>query len=136
MGKRQKVFDGMEHPNSIPELDAAAEKFKASSKRRKHAQDAELEAKGELERLMRARELTVYEDHDSNPPLIVTIVPGKDSLTVEEIEPANEEPVEAHRKFKKGDEPEESTDEPKKGRATVTKLEQRATRKSAPDESA
>ena len=55
----------MEHPNSIPEIDAAAEKFKASSKRRKSAQETELAARDHLIDLMKQHKLEVYEDKDA-----------------------------------------------------------------------
>lgn len=101
MPKRQSEIPGTERPNSIPELDAAAEKFKASSKKRKRAQDAEIADRETVISLMRKNDLAVYEDRDAD--LIVTLS-SKDTVRVEDLnesedEETNETPVEAHRKL-------------------------------------
>lgn len=87
--KRQAEIPGTERPNNIPELDAAAEKFKASSKRRKNAQDKELEDRAVVIQLMKDNKLTVYEDRDAD--LIVTLVAGADKVKVDELHEKAEE---------------------------------------------
>lgn len=104
MTKRQSEIPGTERPNSIPELDAAAEKFKTSSKKRKRAQDAEIEDRETVITIMKKHELTVYEDRDAD--LIVTLS-SKDTVKVADLNEdaedkyadENETPVEAHRKL-------------------------------------
>lgn len=82
MGRKQLEVPGTERPNSIPELDAAAEKFKASSKKRKRAQDNEIADRETVIRLMRQHKLSVYEDTDMN--LIVTLS-SKDMVRVADL---------------------------------------------------
>lgn len=101
MAKRQAEIPGTERPNSIPELDAAMEKFKASSKRRKRAQDTEIEDHESCIQLMHKHNLNVYENRDAD--LIITLS-TKDTVKVEDLnesddEETNETPVEAHRKL-------------------------------------
>lgn len=112
MPKRQSEIPGTERANSIDELDALAETFNAASKRRKNAQDGEIEKRELLVECMRKHKLTVYENTDAG--LIVTLS-TKDTVKVLDAEEdaaqeTNETPVEAHRK-----------------------LEPRATKKSTPD---
>lgn len=100
---RQAELAGMERPNGDKELDALAEAFKKSSKKRKNSQDAELEARSSLIESMKKKKLTVYEDKNANPPLLVTLRAGEDKITVkaiDEVEPDDED----------GDEPEPVSD--------------------------
>lgn len=64
-GKRQAEIPGTERPNSIPELDGAVEKFKASSKKRKQWQDTEIEDRDLVVRLMEKHGIESYEDIDA-----------------------------------------------------------------------
>ncbi len=114
MAKKQSELEGFERPNSIPELDAAAEKFKSASKRRKTAQESEIEARALVIQLMKANKLTIYEDRDAD--LVVTLVQGDDKVKVEELfEKAKDEEVEEM--------PHES----------LRKLEPKASKKTAPE---
>jgi len=71
---RQAQLKGMEHATGDEELDVYAEAFKRSSKKRKAAQDAELDARSVLIDAMKKKKLTVYEDRRVDPPLLVTLV--------------------------------------------------------------
>jgi hypothetical protein len=71
---RQQQLKGMETATGDDELDAFAEAFKRSSKKRKAAQDAELDARSVLIDAMKKKKLTVYEDRRVDPPLLVTLV--------------------------------------------------------------
>lgn len=115
MAKRQKELEGFERPNSIPELDAAAENFKSASKRRKNAQDKEIEARAVVIQLMKDNKLTVYEDRDAD--LIVTLSAGADKVSVEEL----------HEKAKVEDDDDEEADP-----GALEKLTGRASKKTAP----
>ena len=88
MGKKQMEIEGTERPNSIPELDAAAEKFKASSKKRKRAQDNEIADRETVIQLMRTHKLTVYEDTDAG--LIITLS-AKETVKVEDMNESDED---------------------------------------------
>jgi hypothetical protein len=70
---RQAELAGMETPTGDKELDALAEAFKRSSKKRKAAQDNELAAREILVDSMKKKKLTVYEDRNADPPLLVTL---------------------------------------------------------------
>lgn len=116
MSKRQQEIPGTEHPNSIPEIDAAAESFKRASKKRKKAQDDEVAARTFLEDLMRSHKLKAYEDLRSKPPLFVQIS-VTEKVTVEEV----------------GAEPEAFEDHPDdKEPLAAKKGSQRASKKSTP----
>lgn len=119
MARKQKELEGMETATAIPEVDAAAERLKAASKKRKHAQDTEKEAKAILLQLMRDNKLKVYEDHDTNPPLIVMLTTSED-VKVEELREGGPDAVD------------EETGEAPDG-AALEKLKGRASKKSAPE---
>lgn len=117
MSRKQKELAGMETASAIPELDAAAERFKDLSKKRKRAQDAELEAREIVVHLMRSNKLTVYEDRDAD--LIVTLTPGKETVKVEELDIAEERKANA-KDDDEGEEPDA---------AALAKLEGKASKK-------
>lgn len=111
----QKMFEGMEHPHGDKDLDAFAEAFKRSSKKRKAAQDAEIDARSVLIDAMKKKKLVVYEDRRVDPPLLVTLV--------------NTEKVKVQAMDEIADEEEDDGDE-----VEVADGEQRAKRKAAPAE--
>lgn len=86
MGKQMEV-PGTERPHGDEELDALAEAFKKSSKKRKAAQDAELAAREILVDAMKKKKVTVYEDKRVEPPLLVTLT-SLEKVTVKEIDEA------------------------------------------------
>jgi hypothetical protein len=83
MPKRQGELEGMQTPEGDPELDKLAVNFKQHSKKRKRAQDAEMEARELLERAMKDKGLKVYrvDEHD----LLVTLSTSE-KVKVEEVD--------------------------------------------------
>jgi hypothetical protein len=79
----------METATGDEELDVFAEAFKRSSKKRKAAQDAELDARSVLIDAMKRKKLTHYEDRRVDPPLLVMLV-SKDKVKVTAIDEAAE----------------------------------------------
>lgn len=125
-GKRQATLAGLEHPNSIPELDGAAEKFKASSKKRKQWQDTEIEDRALVVRLMEKHNLEVYEDRDAG--LIITL-DKKTKAKVQDLDDVEERAANAPNEESE----EDGDDEPAEPKAPTKPLKQRAAKKSAPE---
>lgn len=80
--RKQLEVPGTEMPNSIPELDAAVEKFKEASRRRKRAQDAEIAARDSVVECMKKHSLSVYEDLAAE---LVATLSVKETVRVEEL---------------------------------------------------
>jgi len=115
---RQGQLKGMETATGDEELDAFAEAFKRSSKKRKAAQDAELDARSVLIDAMKKKKLTVYENRRVDPPLLVTLV-ASEKVKVQAIDELAE-----------GDDDESEDGEG----VTVAEGEQKASKKRAPAE--
>lgn len=86
MAGRQGQLKGMEVATGDSELDAYARAFKRSSKKRKAAQDAEIDARSVLIDAMKKKKLTLYEDRSVEPPLRVLLTPGDEKIKVEAID--------------------------------------------------
>lgn len=86
MARKQTELPGMQTPEGDKELDAAAVNLKQLSKKRKRAQDAEIEGRAILERLMKDRKLQIYRvtEHD----LLVTMSISEKVKVEEEDETA------------------------------------------------
>lgn len=63
-------------------MNDAAESYVAARDERMEHSKTESEAKEALITVMRKHDLMVYRDDDMNPPLVVTLVPGKDGVKV------------------------------------------------------
>lgn len=87
---RQSELKGMETASGDKELDALAEAFKRSSKKRKAAQDNELAARAILIQALKDKKLKVYEDRSVEPPLLVTLE-AVDKVKVKAIDETDEE---------------------------------------------
>lgn len=129
MARKQRELEGMETQSAIPEIDQAAERLRAASKKRKHAQDAETEAKTILLQLMKDNKLRSYEDHDTNPPLVV-IRGETETIKVEEMEDGDVHQV----REDDGEEAEDEQDAGEKPKRPLKMLKQQAAKKEAPAE--
>jgi hypothetical protein len=87
---RQKELAGMETASGDKELDALAEAFKRSSKKRKAAQDNEIAARSILIQALKDKKLKVYEDRSVDPPLLVTLE-AVDKVKVKAIDEADDD---------------------------------------------
>ncbi len=87
---RQAELKGMETASGDKELDALAEAFKRSSKKRKAAQDNEISARSILIQALKDKKLKVYEDRSVDPPLLVTLE-AIDKVKVKAIDEADDE---------------------------------------------
>jgi len=79
--KRQQSIPGTE-PESIKELDDAAESYVEARDERIAKLEVEVEAKEALVRVMKKHKLEVYRDESASPPLTVTLTPGADKVKV------------------------------------------------------
>jgi hypothetical protein len=114
---RQAELKGMETATGDKELDALAEAFKRSNKKRKAAQDNEIAARSILIDALKKTKVTVYEDRSVDPPLLV-VLSTTEKVSVKAIDEADEEDEDEG-----GDEVEHAAAE-----------EQKAKRKGAPAE--
>lgn len=87
---RQMRVPGTEK-KTIKELDAAAEAYVEARDARMKKTEKEVEAKEALISVMKKHELTVYKDDDADPPLIVTLTPGKDKVKVTQADGETED---------------------------------------------
>lgn len=110
---KQKEFEGMERPSGDKELDALAVTFKKSSKKRRAAQDNELNARGLLIEKMREKKLTVYENRDE---MLLVTLRSKEEVKVVDIDET--EPDDDDEEIEDG-----------KGAAYAEMAEQKATKK-------
>jgi hypothetical protein len=90
--KRQTSIPGTE-PKTIKEVSDAAEAYVEARDARQKKTEREVEAKEALVTVMKTHGLTVYTDADVDPPLVVTLSPGKDKVKVTEAN-ENDEPGE------------------------------------------
>lgn len=84
MGKQSEI-PGTER-QQIQEIDDAAEAYQDAKKKRMKLTGAESEAKLALIAVLRKHKVEVYRDDNANPPLLITLRPGKDGVTVSEVE--------------------------------------------------
>jgi hypothetical protein len=91
MAKKQLAIRGTE-PKTIKELDDAAEAYVDARDKRIERTEKETEAKEALIEVMKKHELSVYRDDTASPPLVVTLVPGKDNVKVSRAEDEEEAP--------------------------------------------
>jgi ABC-type Zn uptake system ZnuABC Zn-binding protein ZnuA len=82
----QATFKGMENPHGDEELDAYAQAFKRASKKRKAAQDAELDARSVLIDAMKKKKIKVYEVRSGTTSLLVQLLEQELKVKVEAIE--------------------------------------------------
>lgn len=90
MAKRQLKIAGT-GGEEIKEVNDAAEAYVEARDKRMKLTEKETEAKEALIAVMKKHDLTVYKDDEANPPLVVTLVPGKDNVKVAEAEVEAEE---------------------------------------------
>lgn len=88
-------------------LNAAAEAYVTARDERMAKTEVEVDAKEALIREMKKADVTTYRDDEATPPLIVTLVPGKDQVKVTEQASESE-----------GDDDEE-TPRPRRGRSAA-----------------
>lgn len=81
--RKQGELKGMETPSGDKDLDAAAVNCKQLSKKRKRAQDAEIEGFAILTRMVKDKGLTRYVNKEAGLEVLVTI---KEKVVVNEIE--------------------------------------------------
>lgn len=79
--KKQTSIPGTE-PKSITEVDTAAEAYVEARDERMALTEKEVEAKGNLLRVMEKHDLTTYRDESADPPLLVIVVPGESKVKV------------------------------------------------------
>ncbi len=81
MGRRQTELAGIER-KAIKEVNDSAEGYVDARDKRMKLTEKEHEAKEALISVMLKHKLLVYRDDEANPPLIVTLTPGKDNVKV------------------------------------------------------
>ncbi len=81
MGRRQAELKGIER-KAIKEINDAAEGYVDARDRRMKLTEKEHESKEALIAVMKKHDTLVYRDDEANPPLIVTLTPGKDNVKV------------------------------------------------------
>lgn len=84
MGKQNEI-PGTER-QQIQEIDDAAETYQDAKKKRMKLTEKESEAKIALIAVLRKNKVDVYRDDNASPPLLITLKPGKDGVTVSEVE--------------------------------------------------
>ena len=82
---RQNEIPGTER-QQIQEIDDAAEAYQEAKKKRMKLTEKESEAKIALIAVLRKHKVDVYRDDNASPPLLITLKPGKDGVTVSEVE--------------------------------------------------
>jgi hypothetical protein len=93
---RQLRIEGTEETR-VKEIDDAAEAYVEARDARMAKTEREVEAKEALIGVMKKHSRDVYRDDDATPPLIVTLVPGKDAVKVSEQKDEEEPEAEAPR---------------------------------------
>lgn len=91
MARRQQRIPGTEGPK-LKEVNTAAENYAEQRDKRMKMTEKEVEAKEALIAAMQKHKIEIYRDEDVDPPLIVTLIPGKAKVKVTE---ADAEPEEA-----------------------------------------
>jgi hypothetical protein len=90
MAKNQLPIPGTER-KSIAEIDDAAEAYVKERDKRVKQSEREVDAKQALIAVMQKHKVEVYKDPSADPPLIVTVTPGKPGVKVTEA-PDDDEP--------------------------------------------
>ncbi len=92
MPKKQLKIAGTEQER-IKEVEDAAEGYVDARDKRMRLTKKEVEAHAALLAVMKEHKLTVYRDESVTPPLLVTLIPGKDKVKVAqtEVEDGDEE---------------------------------------------
>lgn len=85
MTRRQMEIAGTERP-SIKEIDSAAEAYREMRNKRQRMTEKEKVAKDALVGVMKKHRQDVYMDEGHSPPLVVTLVPGKDGVKVSDAD--------------------------------------------------
>ena len=85
MAKRQGEIPGTER-KTVKEIDDAAEAYLEARDKRMKLSEKEKVAKDALISVMKKHSVTVYRDDQVSPPLVVTLVPGKDGVQVRAAE--------------------------------------------------
>ena len=80
MGRQPKI-KGTER-ETIKEVNDAAESYVTERDKRMKMTEKEVSAKEKLVEVMKKHELSIYKDDEADPPLIVTLTPGKDVVKV------------------------------------------------------
>ena len=93
MGRKQTEIPGTER-QQIQEIDSAAEAYQDAKKKRIKLTEKESEAKTALIAVLRKHKVEVYRDDNASPPLLITLKPGKDVVTVSEVENEPDESAE------------------------------------------
>lgn len=88
--RRQGELAGMETPSGDKELDALAVNCKQLSKKRKRAQDAEVEGFDLLEAKLREKKISRYVNEEAGLEVLITIT---EKVKVNEIEEVKAEPA-------------------------------------------
>lgn len=89
MAKKQLAIPGTER-RKIADINAAAEGYVDARDKRMKLTEKEVAAKDALIATMKQHKVDVYRDDDVDPPLVVTLKPGKDGVRVEQLEAEEE----------------------------------------------
>lgn len=85
MARRQQELEGMERER-IKEIDDAAEAYVKARDARMKKTEAEVTTKQALIAAMKKHKVANYLDSEADPPLAITLVPGKDGVKVHEVD--------------------------------------------------
>lgn len=85
MARKQMSIPGTER-KQIKEVNDAAEHYVEQRDKRMGLTEKEHDAKEALIAVMKKHKIETYRDDDVTPPLVVTLVPGKDQIKVTEAE--------------------------------------------------
>ena len=88
---RQTKIPGTEG-QSIKEIDKAAEAYAEAHAKRIRCAEREKDARLELVTAMKAHDIEVYRDESVSPALVVTLIPGDDTVRVHEADEVAEKP--------------------------------------------
>lgn len=89
--RKQKELPGVENPNSIKELDDAAEAYNDLMRKRVKLSAKEKVAKDVLTAAMKKHNLLSYTDTTAVPPISVQLSAGKDKVKVELLDDVADE---------------------------------------------
>ncbi len=90
MAKKQLRIPGTE-AQKIKELDHAAEAYVMARDERMERTELEVAARDALVSVMTKHKLEVYRDEDHDPPLVITITPGKAKVKVTTAEDGSDD---------------------------------------------
>lgn len=83
--KKQLKIPGTEG-KAIKEVNDAAEHYVSMRDKRMKLTEKEVEAQTALLAAMKKHNVEVYRDDDASPPLVCTLVPGKDKVKVQKAD--------------------------------------------------